>query len=194
MKKYSKENFVIKELKFVNNDDDLDGEEIKYIKIYNSVVPNGYNIRTGGSKGKHCVESREKMRQAKLGVKNHNYGKPRSEEFKALMSAKKSGVNHHFWNKELSEKHKEKLAKSHKKDENNHLPMYIGYMKARPKYYQDEGYVVTYPKHRKHFTSKKYTLSEKLQMAKNYLDKIIDKGSTTGRRSAQGNLSFPVKA
>lgn len=171
MKKYGKKNFFIKQIKNID-DEDLDEEEIKYIKIFNSMVPNGYNIRTGGSKGKHCAESREKMRQAKLGEKNHNYGKPRSDEFKAIMSAKKSGKNHHFWNKEFNEEHKEKISKSHKKEKNKDLPMYIGFIEARPKYYQSDGYVVTYPGHKKHFTSKKLSLSEKLQMAKNYLEKV----------------------
>jgi group I intron endonuclease len=171
MRKYSLYNLVINKL-LVCNDDELDEYEIKYIKIFNSVVPNGYNIRTGGSNGKHCEESREKMRQAKLGSKNYNYGKSRSDEFKAIMKIKKSKENHHFWGKELSIEHKEKLAQSHKKGKGIGLQMYIAYIKARPKHYQSEGYIVTYPGYKKHFTSKKFTLSQKLQMATEYLKSI----------------------
>jgi group I intron endonuclease len=42
----------------VNCDDQLDQLEQKYIIEYNSLYPNGYNIQSGGSKGRfHCDES-----------------------------------------------------------------------------------------------------------------------------------------
>jgi hypothetical protein len=40
----------------------------------------------GGSGGKHSKESIQKMREARLGEKNHNYGKTFSEETKKKMS------------------------------------------------------------------------------------------------------------
>ncbi len=193
IKKYGFENFTIIKFKQIENKY-LDECEIKYIKILNTLVPNGYNIRTGGSTGKHCLESREKMRQAKIGEKNHNYGKQKSEEFKKLMSEKKSGKNHHFFNKKLSEEHKQKLSESHRKNikNDNQLQMYISYVKERPApHYTGEGYTVNIPGFKKNFTSKKLSLEQKLKMANDYVKsiKIIDEGSTTGRKSVLNCLS-----
>lgn len=36
------------------------------------------------------------MRLSKLGEKNHNFGKPKSDETKIKISLSKSGKNHHF--------------------------------------------------------------------------------------------------
>jgi group I intron endonuclease len=171
IKKYTPEQFTVSIL--IETDDELlDDLEIDYIKKYNSLFPNGYNIQTGGNKGKrHCEESCEKMRQAKLGVNNPNYGKPRSDETKEKISISKQGEKHHFYGKELSYEHKLNLSKAHKTDD---LPMYLVYIKARPQYYQDEGYAITnHPKGKnKLFTSKKITLEEKYQLANNYLNEL----------------------
>lgn len=175
MKKHGLNNFVISKILECENDK-LDKYEKFYIKVFNSLCPNGYNIRTGGYNGKHCAQSREKMRKSKLGSNNPNYGKPRSESFKKIMSEKKSKENHHFWKKELSIKHKLNLSKSHKfKNENySNTKMYICYIKPRPKYYQYEGYVVIHPSFkRKYFTSKKYKLEEKYKMAEDYLYELL---------------------
>ncbi len=175
IKKYGFDNFALINFKQIE-DKYLDEYETKYIKILNTMVPNGYNIRTGGSTGKHCLESREKMRKSKLGDKNHNYGKPRSESFKKLISEKKSGENHHFFNKKLSEEHKQKLSISHKNNKNDMLPMYISYINERPApHYSGEGYVVTIPGFKKHFTSKKLSIEQKLKMASDYASSIKHK-------------------
>ena len=177
IKKYGLENFTLINFKQVE-DKDLDDYERKYIKVFNTMVPNGYNIRTGGLSGKHCLESREKMKNSKLGEKNHNYGKPRSEEFKKLMSEKKSGENHHFFNKKLSEEHKEKLSASHKQRKDINLPMYISYIKERSApHYTGEGYVVTIPGFKKHFTSKKLSLEQKFEMASDYVKSVKEKNN-----------------
>lgn len=148
----------------------LDKMETDYIKKYNTLCPNGYNIRTGGSNGKHCEASRERMRIAKLGPKNPNYGKPRTPETRAKISESRSGEKHHYYGKTLSDEHKLKLSKAHKKDSG--LPMYVVRIKARPKHYCSAGYaVVNHSKLKnKYFTSKKLTEDEKLKMAMNYLN------------------------
>ena len=93
--KYLPENFDVSVLIETDNDK-LDDLEVKFIKEYNSLYPNGYNIQTGGNLNKkHCNESREKMRLLKLGDKNHNFGKPRDDETK-----KKISENHHDVNGE----------------------------------------------------------------------------------------------
>ena len=172
IEKYGEDNYTI-EILIIVNDELLDDYEKTFIKLFNTLVPNGYNIRDGGSNGKHCEESRERMRQAKIGPKNHNYGKPRTEETRAKISEKKKGENHHFYNKELSIEHKQKLSEVHKKYDSS-LPIYIGFIKERPKYYQGAGYVVIHPKIKKrHFTSNKFSIEEKLELAKNYLNSSL---------------------
>lgn len=171
MRKYSPENFKIELIEEIP-DEQLDEKEIYYINLFNSLCPNGYNIQTGGNKGKqHCEESRERMRQAKLGDKNPNFGKPRDDETKQKISEAKQGENHHFFGKELSHEHKLNLSKAHKKDD---LPMYLVHLDARPKVYQAEGYVVAnHPKGKnKYFTSKKLSLDEKYQQALEYLNQL----------------------
>lgn len=184
-KKYGINNFSVFLLKKCP-DNSLDDIESFYIRVFNSMVPFGYNIRSGGKTGKHCKESREKMRQSKLGSKNHNYGKPRSEDFKRKLSIAKSGENHHFYGKKFQCDHIENLSKSHKKGgPSEGLPMYMVYVKPRPEHYCYEGYaIVNHPMaDNKYFTSKKLSMEEKFDLAKNYLDQIKEKGSTTGRKS-----------
>jgi group I intron endonuclease len=169
--KYTPENFTIEQL-FEGTNDELDKKEIEYIQQYNSLCPNGYNITSGGNSNKvHCDESRERMRQSKLGAKNFNYNKPRTDDTKAKISEAKKGANHHFYGKELTIDHKLKLSLSHKKDD---LPMYLVHLDPRPKVYQGEGYaVLNHPKgNKKYFTSKLLTLEEKLKLATDYLNKL----------------------
>ena len=50
IKKYGSDN-IIREIIYECNNNELDENEIKYIKHYSSLEPNGYNIKTGGSSG-----------------------------------------------------------------------------------------------------------------------------------------------
>jgi len=48
--KYGRKNFTIKPLAYANNQEELDHREKYCIKLFNTQVPNGYNILPGGSK------------------------------------------------------------------------------------------------------------------------------------------------
>ena len=80
--------------------DDLTCEEAsrkerELIAYYNSANREyGYNIALGGF-GRDSVsdETREKMRQSHLGARNHNYGKPKTEE----QRRKTSESNKRYW-------------------------------------------------------------------------------------------------
>lgn len=152
------------------NQEEFDEKEKQFISELNTMSPNGYNIRSGGANGTHCAESRERMRQSKLGAKNHNFGKPRSEETCLKISAARSGEKHHFYGKELSEEHKLNLSKSHKGDSD--LPMYIYRIPARPTHYCAAGYgVANHPTLKKRqWTKKDETDQQKLDHAKAYLN------------------------
>lgn len=52
--------------------DFLDEREIEEIEKRNCLSPNGYNIRGGGSRGKHSQESIQKIRESQTG-KRHTY-------------------------------------------------------------------------------------------------------------------------
>jgi group I intron endonuclease len=167
--KYGKDNMIFEVLIEVNNDL-LNYYEQSFIELLSTLEPNGYNIRSGGSKSIHSMESRERMRQSKLGENNHNYGKPRNDSTKLAISNAKSGEKHHFYGKSLSLEHKLELSKAHKKT-HTELPMYIVYVKERPHNYQSSGYaVVNHPiLKNKHFTSKKLTDEEKFKLALEYI-------------------------
>ncbi len=168
IRKYGIESFTV-EVLAETDDNELNTYEIKFIEQYNTIEPNGYNIRAGGSNGKHSDASKQRMRESKLGEKNHNFGKPRTVETCAKISDAKSGIKHHFYGKQLCYEHKLALSKSHKTD---NLPMYLVHINERPKMYQGEGYaVINHPTLKtKYFTSKKLTLEEKLELATKYLE------------------------
>ena len=155
------------------NDEQLNFYEARMIHMYDTMEPRGYNIRAGGRVSVHSVLSCERMRQAKLGEKNHNFGKPRTDDAKNAISAAKSGDKHHFYGKTLTQEHKIKLAISHRKS-HSELPMYLVYVKERPAFWQSSGYaVVNHPiLKNKHFTSKKLTDDEKYDLALSYLKAV----------------------
>jgi group I intron endonuclease len=85
IRKYGKENMKFEILLEINNEL-LDSYEIMFIDLFSTLEPNGYNIRKGGVIGKHSELSRQRMRESKLGDKNHNFGKPRSDQTKFNIS------------------------------------------------------------------------------------------------------------
>lgn len=166
--KYGSESFKI-EVMLETNNEFLNDYECKFIDFLDTIEPNGYNIRAGGVKSStHSQNSRERMRQAKLGTNNHNFGKPRTEETRRKISESKSGQNHHYFGKTFSNSHRLALSKAHKKDD---LPIYMVFVKPRPTQYQADGYaVVNHPLLKnKYFTSKNLTLEEKFAKANEYL-------------------------
>ncbi len=169
--KYGSESFKLEILLEVNNEL-LNDYECKFIAMLDTIEPNGYNIRAGGVQcSTHSQESRERMRKAKIGCNNHNFGKPRSEETRRKISEAKSGQKHHYFGKTFSEDHRLALSKARK---DNDLPIYMVYVKARPAQYQADGYaIVNHPQLKnKYFTSKKLTIEEKFAKANEYLQSM----------------------
>jgi group I intron endonuclease len=88
-------------------DEDCNRFEEEYIKKFNTLVPNGYNLKSGGDNSRHHPETkkliseklkgrlltpstpelRKKQSEARLGSKNHNFGKSITEERRAKLSA-----------------------------------------------------------------------------------------------------------
>ncbi len=62
IEKYGFEAFeVIEEFDTAYSKEELDYLEIKYIKMFNCINPNGYNSASGGSNGKHCEKTIENI-------------------------------------------------------------------------------------------------------------------------------------
>ena len=98
IKKYGFDNFDFN-LICICFDDDLNKYENSYINQYNSIVPNGYNLREGGKSSKHHEETKKKISEK---LKNridllhsrHQLGKPHSEETKRKISNSLKGIKH----------------------------------------------------------------------------------------------------
>jgi group I intron endonuclease len=96
--KYGIENFDFK-LICIGFDNDLNKLEIFYINKYNSVSPNGYNLRLGGNNGgKHSEETKRKISESLKKTLNSNnnkkVGKPHTEETKIKLSNISKGRKH----------------------------------------------------------------------------------------------------
>ena len=94
------------------NQNDLDAMECHYIDLFNSKTKsqggNGYNIKDGGSRGKHSEETKQKLSESRMPFigKNHpNFGKPMKEETKQKLSLAKKGIK-------LSDETRKKMSES----------------------------------------------------------------------------------
>jgi group I intron endonuclease len=73
-------------------DEDLDAYEQEYIEKYNTLRPNGYNLRAGGSGGgKGAPELGQKISAAKKGRPNGLLGRKWTEESKQKASESAKG-------------------------------------------------------------------------------------------------------
>ena len=127
IKKYGKNAFQIDQiiLDELISQAELDQAEIDKILELDSIRPNGYNLRSGGSRGKHSQESKDKMSAASKGKPKsedhrnnmkgqfsnghipHNKGKSPSKETRQKISDKLSG-------RSLSEETKKKMSATRK--------------------------------------------------------------------------------
>ena len=120
VRKHGAENFTMESLHQCDTKEEMDFVEMFYIALLNTKTPNGYNITDGGE-GTHgmipSLETREKMRVAKLGKKQapehiaarHKIGRhhvPHSEETKATISIKLTGAGNANFGKPKSERTK----------------------------------------------------------------------------------------
>jgi group I intron endonuclease len=70
IQKHGRENFTVKEIFVAFDEDSLNYYETYFIKFYNTLSPNGYNLSMGGhNRGIISELTRESMRNAKLGKK-----------------------------------------------------------------------------------------------------------------------------
>jgi group I intron endonuclease len=87
-------------------DEDLNIDEELLVREMETMSPGGYNLKEGGgANGRMSGETRQKMSESKTGEKNHNYGKPLSDE------SKQKNRDAHF-GKRHTDKTKQKMSES----------------------------------------------------------------------------------
>jgi group I intron endonuclease len=124
-KKYGIDQFEFK-LICICFDKELDKFETQYIKTFNSMVPNGYNLRNGGNSSRHHEETKKKISETLKGRTDiirpkTQLGKPHTEETKQKISNSLKGRTDiirrkasNWIGKHHSEESKNKMAESHK--------------------------------------------------------------------------------
>lgn len=113
IKKYGKDKFTIKLVTITHTQENADYWEIYFIQKYDS-INNGYNIRLGGSNGKHSEETKRKMSLSQMGNKK-NLGHKDSEKVRTIKSiAAKKRCQQYVMpstkGKSMSEKEKKKRS------------------------------------------------------------------------------------
>ena len=106
---YKKRPETLKEvyLKTCYTQTELDEWEKYYIKFYDTLYPNGYNLEEGGRGGVPSEEVRKKISETKK-------GKPMSEEQKKKISEARKGTPAPNKGKHHTEESKRKMSQSHK--------------------------------------------------------------------------------
>jgi group I intron endonuclease len=114
IQKYGRENFEIKILVRCNSIEEMNRREQYYIRLLNTLAPNGYNLDSGGKNKLVHPDTRRKLSESLKGNKHPNFGKAMSEEQKFKISEAQKGKNHRMFGRHLSEETKVKISKSNK--------------------------------------------------------------------------------
>jgi len=104
IRKYGKNNFECTKICDCLNKKDMDEKEKIYIKQFNTLTPNGYNLNEGGFSGKDNIETKEKKKKSHIGKKH-------SEQTKKYISKGQIGGR--------------RVKKKRKYPEDESLPKYI---------------------------------------------------------------------
>jgi group I intron endonuclease len=105
--KYGIENFKF-QIICICFDEACNQLEIDYIKKFNTLAPNGYNLQEGGKNHK-CHPETKKLISEKL------KGRKLSKEHKNKLSESHMGIKHHYFEKKITEERRSKLSESFKR-------------------------------------------------------------------------------
>ena len=116
---YSKRPQTLKEeyIKTCYTQEELDEWEKYFIFTFDTIYPNGYNLRDGGNGKIFSDETRKKLSISHKGKPSAFKGKHHSEESRRKLSEaqkKYVGEKHQMFGKHLSEEHKKKIGASNK--------------------------------------------------------------------------------
>ena len=107
IKKYGFENFEWEIIKECHSKEELDSQEILYIELFHSTNPEkGFNLKSGGSRGKHSEKTKKIISEGKIAEKNGMFGKDAWNKGKNLTDEHKNKIKTKFkkgqvpWNKD----------------------------------------------------------------------------------------------
>jgi len=118
--------------------------EVKAIKVYNTLTPNGYNSTTGGEGGFEMIDKiKTKISNSIRGEKHPMFGKHFSQKSKEKMFNAQIGKKNHFYGKKHSIETKKKMSESQRKlnkdiyGEKNPFNKYHYYCSNNKNYWKD---------------------------------------------------------
>lgn len=176
IQKYGEDNFEVQAL-LTCSTQDANELEIKMIQQYNTQVPNGMNIMSGGKNAPIAEETKKKMSEAAqgkyAGVKNPMFGKKHKPETVEKIKQALTGVAlAEDTKKNMSAAHTKRMEEGKLPPRRKHtdLPKYIYHVTSKDK----DGYEIRHhPKlKRKQFVAKTLTMEQKLKQAEDYLKDI----------------------
>ena len=119
IRKYGSGNFDWEILEECYSIEELNESEEYWIRELNVLVPDGYNLMSGGNNSTHHKKTLDKMSKikqgenhpmyGKIGVKHPRYGKFHTEETKIKMSKARQGENNNFYGKKHTEESLKKM-------------------------------------------------------------------------------------
>ncbi len=110
IRKYGREAFVFEYLELCS-EENLDSRECHWIAVLDCMHPNGYNLRSGGARGRHSELSKQKISKGKIGKKRP----PPTEQARRNLSAASLGKKNHFYGKRHTAESKQKMSESTKR-------------------------------------------------------------------------------
>lgn len=205
IRKYGDRHFKVEILEELECEQDiLDKKEIEYIEKYNTIVPNGMNIKYGGSNGLHHADTKERISQALKGrtvsyetkLKLSNTTNP---ELPMYLIKVKNGYrvcNHpmgpekRFVSKNKTDEYNYNRAMEYLDKLNSLEEPIIIPVKKTSVYIQKHknGYCVKYPNEKpKYFVSKNIPVDTLYEMSLQYLNELKSK-SAVQRLNGSGGI------
>ena len=117
IKKYEKDNFKIEEIDGANSLSELNYLEDFYICKFNSLSPNGYNLKEGGANGSHTKDTVDKIRQASTG---RLHSKESKEKMSKIATGRKQSKKH-IENNRIAQTGRKPSQKTIEKMKNRHI-------------------------------------------------------------------------
>jgi len=111
IRKYGIEDFEIKSVSRANGLDEANHREAYYIKLFNTLAPNGYNLKPGGDNASMTEDTKRKISESKKGKKHHFFGKHFTVEHKKNLSVAHAGRG---LGRKMPEETKSKISKANK--------------------------------------------------------------------------------
>lgn len=113
--KYGLDNFTVEVLATTDNREEALEFEQRFIRDYNTLWPNGYNLDSGGVKGKKISDvSKQKMSESKKGKPSPMKGKHLSNEAKLKISEALKGKPSPMYGKHQSNGTRQKISEANK--------------------------------------------------------------------------------